>query len=47
MGTISCHSNQSSYPTGTKNTIIRSPYLKMLYVKYEKDRPSGFRGEVV
>ena len=27
MGTISCHSNQSSYPTGTKNTIIRSPDL--------------------
>ena len=47
MGTISCHSNQSSYPTGTKNTIIRSTYLKMLYVKYEKNRPSGFREEVV
>ena len=27
METISCHSNQSSYPIGTKNTIIRSPYL--------------------
>ena len=27
MGTISCNSNQSSYPTGTKNTIIRSPDL--------------------
>ena len=38
MGTISCHSNQSSYPTGTKNTIIRSPDLLMLYVKYEKNR---------
>ena len=25
MGTISCHSNQSSYPTGTKNVIIPSP----------------------
>ena len=25
--TISCHSNQSSYPIGTKNTIIRSPGL--------------------
>ena len=23
----SCHSNQSSYPIGTKNNIIRSPYL--------------------
>ena len=27
METISCHSNQSSYPTGTKNNIIRSPGL--------------------
>ena len=27
METISCHSNESSYPIGTKNTIIR---LKML-----------------
>ena len=24
MATISCHSNQSSYPIGTKNTLIRS-----------------------
>ena len=27
MGTISCHSNQSSYPTGIKNITFRSPYL--------------------
>ena len=27
METISSHSNQSSYPIGTKNTIIRSPGL--------------------
>ena len=27
MGTISCHSNQSSYPTGTKNANIRSPNI--------------------
>ena len=32
MGTISCHSNQSSYPTGIKNITFRSPYLKMLYM---------------
>ena len=25
METISCHSNQSSYPIGTKNNIIRPP----------------------
>ena len=28
METISCHSNQSPYPIGTKNTIICSPHLK-------------------
>ena len=27
MGTISCHSNQSSYPIGIKNTTFRSPYI--------------------
>ena len=27
METISCHYNQSSYPIGTKNNIIRPPYL--------------------
>ena len=27
IGTISCHSNQNSYPIGTKNTTFRSPYL--------------------
>ena len=37
MGTISCHSNQSSYSMGIKNTTFRSPYLEMLYVKYEKN----------
>ena len=47
MGTISCHSNQSSYPIGIENTTFRSPYLEMLYVKYEKNWPHGFRGDVV
>ena len=27
MGTISCHSNKSSYPIRIKNTTFRSPYL--------------------
>ena len=27
METISCHSNYSSYPIGTKNIIIGSPHL--------------------
>ena len=47
MGTISCHSNQSSYPTGIKNITFRSPYLMMLYVEYGKNPPHGFRGDVV
>ena len=47
MGTRSCHSNQSYHPIGTKNTTFRPPYLYMLYVKYEKNRPHCFRGEVV
>ena len=28
METISCHSNDSSYPIGTKSTIIRSPIYR-------------------
>ena len=43
MATISCHSNQSSYPIGTKNNIIRSP----MPVKYGKHRLHGFRRDVV
>ena len=47
METISFHSNQSSYPIGTKNKIILSPGLQMLYVKSGKNRLHGFRGDVV
>ena len=47
METISFHSNQSSYPIGTKNIIILSPGLQMLYVKSGKNRLHGFRGDVV
>ena len=47
METISFHSNQSSYTIGTKNTIIRSPGLQMLYVKFGKNRFNGFRGDVI
>ena len=39
LETISCHSNQSSYPTGIKNITFRSPYLKMLCVEYGKNPP--------
>ena len=37
METISFHSNQSSYPIGTKNTIIHSP-PPHLYVEHGKNR---------
>ena len=43
MATISCYSNQSSYPIGTKNNSIRSPSLQMLYVKFGKNQLHGFR----
>ena len=29
MGTISCHSNQSSYPIEIKNTTFRSPTYRL------------------
>ena len=32
MGTISCHSNQSSYPSGIKNTTFRSPPTYRCYM---------------
>ena len=47
METISCHSNQSSYPIETENIIILSPGLSMLYVKFGMNRLHGFRGDVV
>ena len=36
MGTISCHRNQSSYPTGIKNIPFRSPYLRMQVCNMER-----------
>ena len=45
METISCHSNQSSYPIGTKrNTIIVPPKYRCFTWNMER---IGFRGEVV
>ena len=34
MGTISCHSNQSSYPTGIKNTIYVEANVLSMYAKF-------------
>ena len=47
METISFHSNQSFYPIVTKNIIICSPCLYMLYMKFGKNWLHGFRGDVV
>ena len=33
MGTISCHSNQSSYPTGIKNTPFVETNVLSMYAK--------------
>ena len=48
MGTISCHSNQSSYPIGIKKHNFSFPLpIDAIYVKYEKNWFLGFRGDVV
>ena len=47
METISFHSNQSSYPIGTKNTSYSFPRPIVLYVKFGKNRLHGFREDVV
>ena len=35
MGTISCHSNQSSYPTGIKNTTFVEANVLSMYAKFQ------------
>ena len=42
MGTISCHSNQSSYPTGIKNTIYVEAYVLRMYAKFRLHPLYGF-----
>ena len=34
MGTISCHSNQRSYPTGIKNITYIEAYVLCMYAKF-------------
>ena len=34
MGTISCHSNKSSYPTGIKNTTYVEANVLSMYAKF-------------
>ena len=42
MGTISCHSNQSSYPTGIKNTTYVEANVLSMYAKFRLHPPYGF-----
>ena len=46
METISCHSNQSSYPTGIKNVTSFPLSVDANYVQYGKNRTHSFRGDV-
>ena len=41
MGTISCHSNQSSYPTGINTTFVEANVLSM-YAKFQLHPSYGF-----
>ena len=42
MGTISCHSNQSSYPTGIKNITFVEANVLSMYAKFQLHPPIGF-----
>ena len=42
METISCHSNQSSYPTGIKNTTYVEANVLSMYAKFWLHPPYGF-----
>ena len=42
MGTISCHSNQSSYPTGIKNTSYVEANVLSMYAKFQLHPLYGF-----
>ena len=42
MGTISCHSNQSSYPTGIKNATYVEANVLSTYAKFRLHPPYGF-----
>ena len=41
-GTISCHSNQSSYPTGIKNATYVEANVLSMYAKFRLHLPYGF-----
>ena len=39
MGTLSCHSNQSSYPTGIKNTVYVDANVLSMFAKFQLHPP--------
>ena len=39
MGTLSCHSNQSFYPTGIKNTTFVEANVLSMYAKFQLHPP--------
>ena len=45
IGNISCHSNQSFYPTGIKNITFVEGNVLSKYAKIQLHPPYGFRGE--
>ena len=45
MGTISCHSNQSSNPTGIKNTTYKEANILNMYAKFQLHPQYGFGEE--
>ena len=42
MGTISCHSSQSSYPSGIKNTTYIETNVLSMYAKFRLHPSNGF-----
>ena len=42
MGTLSCHSNQSSYPTGIKNTTYVEANVLSMYARFRLHPLYGF-----
>ena len=42
MGTVSCHSNQSSYPTGIKKKTFVEANVLSMYAKFQLHPPIGF-----
>ena len=42
MKTLSCHNNQSSYPSGIENTTFIEANVLSMYAKFQFHPPYGF-----